>query len=151
MARSDLRKTITIYPPDGGPGQKHPLLNARDLLSHQGWSTQRQNKADFETVADEIKKANTQDTDEEKARLALLAKPVDEMSREDLIDFLKEKFGVQADKRMTKIKLLQQVEQLASNSGIALNYAKADENDDEDEGDAEDGQSGSNEDEDDDK
>ncbi len=39
MARKDLREQITIFPPDGKPGEKHSLLNARDLITHKGWST----------------------------------------------------------------------------------------------------------------
>lgn len=120
MPRMDSRKTINVYAPNSNKAEKATLLNARDLLNHCGYTTHPQGGSVFNSVADEIAAAPKENTPEEDDRLALLAKPVDLMNRDELRAYLKEVFGVDADRRAGRDKLFQQVEMLATNSNVKL-------------------------------
>lgn len=122
--RQDLRKEITLYPPADAPDQKpqkHSLLNARDLINHSGWSTTK--RVDQFTSVDELlKTASAEDTDAEKARKALIAKPINQMTREELQSYAEEKFGTKLDKRLNLQKMIDRLTELATASGISLNF-----------------------------
>lgn len=139
MARKDLRKQITIYPPNGGPGEKHSLLNSRDLITHSGWTTSPQHinqfkdavaeDADedqgeqFTPVSDLMSNAKIEDTDEEAANQALLNQPVDTMTLPQMHAYAELRFGTKIDKRLNKNKTLDRLKEIADASNVLLKFS----------------------------
>ena len=144
MARQDLRKQITIYPPNGGPGEKHTLLNARDLITHSGWSTTPQHKDQFSEVDDIMANAVIEPTEEELIRQALLAKPVDLMTLTEIHEFVEAEFGAKIDKRLNRDRAIDRLKEMADASNYKLKFS--DNQVDPDEEDADEDQEPENED-----
>lgn len=138
MARQDLRKQITIYPPDGKPGEKHSLLNARDLITHKNWTTTPQSVDQFKAVADILSEAAVEPTDEEKHRLALIATPVDTMTMAQLHEYVEVAFGTKIDKRLNLNKALDRLKEIADASNFKLLFSDAVKDEDEEDGKEED-------------
>lgn len=132
MARQDLRKQITIFPPDGKPGQKHSLLNARDLITHQGWSTTPQHQDQFTPVADVMSQANIEPTEEELRIQFLKETPIDTMKLPELHEYAEVIFGAKIDKRLNQSKVLDRLEEIAAASNIKLLYSEPEKLDDAD-------------------
>ena len=135
MARKDLREQITIFPPDGKPGEKHSLLNARDLITHKGWSTTPQSPEQFTSVADLMSSATREPTPEEVARQALINKPIDKMTREEILAYAEEEFQAKIDKRLNLAKAIDRLKEIADASNFKLKFSddEAANSDDEDE------------------
>lgn len=135
MARKDLREQITIFPPDGKPGEKHSLLNARDLITHKGWTTTPQSPEQFTAVADLLSSASREPTPEEVARQALINKPIDKMTREEVLAYAEEEFQAKIDKRLNLTKAIDRLKEIADASNFKLKFSddEAANSDDEDE------------------
>lgn len=135
MARKDLREQITIFPPDGKPGEKHSLLNARDLITHKGWTTTPQSPEQFTSVADLMSSASREPTPEEVARQALINKPIDQMTREEVLAYAEEEFQAKIDKRLNLAKAIDRLKEIADASNFKLKFStdEAATGDDEDE------------------
>lgn len=123
MARKDLREQITIFPPDGKPGEKHSLLNARDLITHKGWSTTPQSPEQFTSVADLMSSATREPTPEEVARQALINKPIDKMTREEILAYAEEEFQAKIDKRLNLAKAIDRLKEIADASNFKLKFS----------------------------
>ena len=123
MARKDLREQITIFPPDGKPGEKHSLLNARDLITHKGWSTTPQSPEQFTSVADLMSSATREPTPEEVARQALINKPIDKMTREEVLAYAEEEFQAKIDKRLNLAKAIDRLKEIADVSNFKLKFS----------------------------
>ena len=123
MARKDLREQITIFPPDGKPGEKHSLLNARDLITHKGWSTTPQSPEQFTPVADLMSSASREPTPEEVARQALINKPIDKMTREEVLAYAEEEFQAKIDKRLNLAKAIDRLQEIADASNFKLKFS----------------------------
>ncbi len=123
MARKDLREQITIFPPDGKPGEKHSLLNARDLITHKGWSTTPQSPEQFTSVADLMSSATREPTPEEVARQALINKPIDKMTREEILAYAEEEFQAKIDKRLNLAKAIDRLQEIADASNFKLKFS----------------------------
>lgn len=123
MARKDLREQITIFPPDGKPGEKHSLLNARDLITHKGWSTTPQSPEQFTPVADLMSSASREPTPEEVARQALINKPIDKMTREEVLAYAEEEFQAKIDKRLNLAKAIDRLKEIADASNFKLKFS----------------------------
>lgn len=123
MARQDLRKQITIFPPDGKPGEKHSLLNARDLITHKGWTTTPQSEEQFRAVADLLKEAKIEPTEEELIRQALLEKPIDKMTLAEVHEFAEIEFGTKIDKRLNLNKAVDRLQEIADASNYKLKFS----------------------------
>ena len=123
MARKDLREQITIFPPDGKPGEKHSLLNARDLITHKGWSTTPQSPEQFTSVADLMSSATREPTPEEVARQALINKPIDKMTREEVLAYAEEEFQAKIDKRLNLAKAIDRLQEIADASNFKLKFS----------------------------
>lgn len=135
MARKDLREQITIFPPDGKPGEKHSLLNARDLITHKGWTTTPQSPEQFTSVADLLSTAAREPTPEEVARQALINTPIDKMTREEILAYAEEEFQAKIDKRLNLAKAIDRLKEIADASNFKLKFSddKTDEGEDEQE------------------
>lgn len=123
MARKDLREQITIFPPNGKPGEKHSLLNARDLITHKGWTTTPQSKEQFTAVADLMSSASREPTPEEVERQALLSKPIDQMTREEVLAYAEEEFQAKIDKRLNLTKAIDRLKEIADASNFKLKFS----------------------------
>ena len=123
MARKDLREQITIFPPDGKPGEKHSLLNARDLITHKGWSTTPQSPEQFTSVADLMSSATREPTPEEVARQVLINKPIDKMTREEVLAYAEEEFQAKIDKRLNLAKAIDRLKEIADASNFKLKFS----------------------------
>ena len=123
MARKDLREQITIFPPDGKPGEKHSLLNARDLITHKGWTTTPQSKEQFTSVADLMSTASRTPSPEEVERQALLSKPIDKMTREEVLAYAEEAFQTKIDKRLNLAKAIDRLKEIADSSNFKLKFS----------------------------
>ena len=123
MARKDLREQITIFPPDGKPGEKHSLLNARDLITHKGWTTTPQSPEQFTSVADLMSSASREPTPEEVARQALINKPIDKMTREEILAYAEEEFQAKIDKRLNLAKAIDRLQEIADASNFKLKFS----------------------------
>lgn len=133
MARQDLRKQITIYPPDGKPGEKHSLLNARDLITHKNWSTTPQSADQFTAVAEILSKAVVEPTEDEVYRQKLIATPVDKMTLAQIHEYAEVAFGTKIDKRLNLTKALDRLNEIADASNFKLLFSDAVKDEDEDE------------------
>lgn len=138
MARQDLRKQITIYPPDGKPGEKHSLLNARDLITHKNWSTTPQSADQFTAVAEILSKAVVEPTEDEVYRQKLIATPVDKMTLAQIHEYAEVAFGTKIDKRLNLTKALDRLNEIADASNFKLLFSDAVKDEDEDDGKEED-------------
>ena len=123
MARKDLREQITIFPPNGKPGEKHSLLNARDLITHKGWTTTPQSKEQFTSVADLMSTASRTPTPEEVERQALINKPIDQMTREEVLAYAEEEFQAKIDKRLNLAKAIDRLQEIADASNFKLKFS----------------------------
>lgn len=135
MARKDLRKQITIFPPNGGPGEKHSLLNARDLITHSGWTTTPQHADQFKPVDEILKESKIELTDEEKERQAILNKPIDQMTLAELHIFAEEEFGTKIDKRLNLNKAIDRLKEIADMSNYKLKFSDSENQEDDNEDD----------------
>lgn len=136
MARQDLRKQITIYPPDGKPGEKHSLLNARDLITHKNWSTTPQSADQFTAVAEILSKAVVEPTEDEVYRQKLIATPVDKMTLAQIHEYAEVAFGTKIDKRLNLTKALDRLNEIADASNFKLLFSDVEKTEDEEKDDA---------------